>query len=69
MQEGSRKGLLELPSDRPTAVNSDPSHLASLRHLFIRGFFAEYEVEEAHKEALAITESVGPGSSTTTGQL
>ena len=31
--------LLELPSDCPTAVNSDPSHLASLQHLFIRGFF------------------------------
>ena len=48
--------LLELPSDCPTAVNSDPSQLASLHHLFIRGFFAEFEVEEAHKEALAIAE-------------
>ena len=48
--------LLELPSDCPTAVNSDPSQLAGLPHLFIRSFFAEYEVEEAHKEALAIAE-------------
>ena len=48
--------LLELPSDCPTAVNSDPSQLASLQHLFIQSFFAEYEVEEAHKEALAIAE-------------
>ena len=48
--------LLELPSDCPTAVNSDPSQLAGLQHLFIRSFFAEYEVEEAHKEALAIAE-------------
>ena len=48
--------LLELHSDRPSAVNSDHSELASLQHLFIRGFFAEYEVEEAHKEALAIAE-------------
>ena len=48
--------LLELPSDCPTAVNSDPSQLASRQHLFIRGFFAEYEVEEAHKEALAMAE-------------
>ena len=48
--------LLELPSDCPTAVNSDPSQLASLQHFFIRGFFAEYEVEDAHKEALAIAE-------------
>ena len=37
-------------------MNSDPSQLASLQHLFIRIFFAEYEVEEAHKEALAIAE-------------
>ena len=48
--------LLELPSHCTTAVNSDPSQLASLQHLFIRGFFAEYEVEEAHKKALAIAE-------------
>ena len=48
--------LLELPSDCPTAVSSHPSHLASLQHLFIQGFLAEYEVEEAHKEALAIAE-------------
>ena len=48
--------LTELPSDCPTAVNSDPSLLASLQHLFIRGFFVEYEVEEAHSEALAIAE-------------
>ena len=58
--------MLELPSDCPTAVNSDPSQLASLQHLFIRSFFAEYEVEETHKEALA---SIGHGSSTTTTQL
>ena len=37
-------------------MNIDPSQLASLQHLFIRGFFAEYEVEETHKEALAIAE-------------
>ena len=48
--------VVELPSDCLTALNNDPSQLASLRHLLIRGFFAEYEVEEAHKEALAITE-------------
>ena len=48
--------LLELPSDCPTAVNNDPSQLAGLQHLFMRSFFAEYEVEEAHKEALAIAE-------------
>ena len=48
--------LLELPSDCPTAVNSDPSQLAGLQHSFIRSFFAEYEVEEAHKETLAIAE-------------
>ena len=48
--------LLEVPSDCPTAVNSDPSQLAGLQHLFIRSFFAEYEVEEAHKKALAIAE-------------
>ena len=48
--------LLELPSDCPIAVNNDPSQLASLQHLFVRGFFAEYEVEEAHKEAWAIAE-------------
>ena len=48
--------LLELPSDCPTAVNSDPSQLAGLQHLFTRSFFAEYEVEEAHKEALAIAQ-------------
>ena len=47
---------MELPSDFPTAVNSDPSQLAGLQHLFIRSLFAEYEVEEAHKEALAIAE-------------
>ena len=47
---------MELLSDCPTAVNSDPSQLAGLQHLFIRSFFAEYEVEEAHKEALAIAE-------------
>ena len=48
--------LLELPSDCPTAVNRGPSQLASLQHSFIWNFFAEYEVEEAHKEALAIAE-------------
>ena len=48
--------LLELLSDCPTAVNSDPNHLAGLQHLFIRSFLAEYEVEEAHTEALAIAE-------------
>ena len=48
--------LLELPSDCPSNVNSDPSQLAGLQHLFIRSFFAEYEVEEAHKEPLAIAE-------------
>ena len=48
--------LLELPSDCPTAVNSDPGQLAGLQHLFIRIFFAEYEVEESHKQALAIAE-------------
>ena len=48
--------LLELPSDCPTAVNSDRSQLASLQHRFIRGFFAEFEVEDALKEALAIVE-------------
>ena len=48
--------LLELPGDCPTAVNSNPSQRASLQHLFIRSFFAEYEVQEAHKEALAIAE-------------
>ena len=48
--------LLELPSDCPTAVNSDPSQLASLQHLFIRSIFAECEAEEAHKQALAIAE-------------
>ena len=48
--------LLELPSDCPTAVNSDPSQLAGLQHLFIRSFIAEYEVEDSHKEALAIAE-------------
>ena len=48
--------LLELPSDCPTDVNNDPSQLAGVQHLFIRSFFAEYEVEEAHKEALAIAE-------------
>ena len=48
--------LLELPSDCPTTVNSEPSQLASLQHLFIRDLFLEYEVEEAHKEALVITE-------------
>ena len=48
--------LLELPSDCPTAVKNDPSQLAGLQHLFIRSFFAEYEVEEAHKETLAIAE-------------
>ena len=47
--------LLELPSVFPTAVSSAPSQLASLRYLFIRFFFAGYEVEEALKEALAIT--------------
>ena len=46
--------LLALPTDCPTAVSSDPSQLASLQHLFIRGFFVKYEVEEALKEALAI---------------
>ena len=48
--------LLGLPSDCPTAVNNDPSQLASLQHLFIRGAFANYEVEDALKEALAIAE-------------
>ena len=48
--------LLELPSDRPTAVKTVPSRLASLQHLFIRGAFAKYEVEDALKEALAIAE-------------
>ena len=48
--------LLELPSDCTTAVTNDPGHLASLQHLFIRSFFAEYEVDEAHKEAVAIAE-------------
>ena len=37
-------------------MNSDPGYLASLQHLFIRGFSAEYEVEKAHKEALVIAE-------------
>ena len=50
---------LKLPSDCPTAFNNDPSHLAILQHLFIGGFLAEYEVAEAHKEALAIAQERG----------
>ena len=37
-------------------MNSDPSLLFSLQHLFIPGFSAEYEVEETNKEALAIAQ-------------
>ena len=48
--------LLQLPRDCPIAMHSDPSQLANLQHLFIQSFFAEYEVEEAHKEALAIAQ-------------
>ena len=51
--------LLELPSECPTAVNSDPSQLAGLQHLFIWSFFPEYEVGEAHKEALPIAKERG----------
>ena len=46
--------LLELPSDCLTAVNIDPSQLASSQHWFIPGFFAEYEVEDAPRGALSI---------------
>ena len=40
----------------PTAFKRDPSQLVSLQHLFMRAFYAEYEMEQAYKEALVIAD-------------
>ena len=61
--------LLELPSDCPTAVNSDPSQLASLLHLFIRVFLRNMRWRRRTRRHWRSPRSAGPATSTTTAQL
>ena len=61
--------LLELPSDCPTAMNSDPSQLPSLQHLFIRGLLRSMSWRRRTRRRWRSPRSVGPRSSTTTAQL